>query len=122
MHRFIHLPSSGDPSTFLSAGDLRHDLSRVEVDDVDSTVMTRTRPAAAWAVTCMPACSVVDVQGPRLQAPTGAAHGTGLPVAGRSEQVSGRSTAAYAGVVAGPAAHSGVLVNEFPAPPRGAPV
>jgi hypothetical protein len=117
------LPSSEDPSTFLSAGDLRHDLSRVEVDDVDSTVMTRTRPAAAWADPCaMPACSVVDVQGPRLQAPTGAAHGTGLPVAGRSEQLSELSTTAYAGV-AGTAAFVGVRTTDLPGtPPRGAPV
>jgi hypothetical protein len=117
------LPSSGDPSTFLSAGDLRHDLSRVEVDDVDSTGMTRTRPAAAWAVTSStPACVVIDVKGPRLQAPKGAEHGTGLSIAGTSQQLSGHCTAAYTGVVAGPVALPGVLTNEFPASSRGAPV
>ena len=89
---------------------------------MDSTVMTRTRPAAAWAATPPPACVVVDVQGPRLQAPKGAAHGTGLSIAGTSQQLSGHCTAAYTGVVAGPVALPGVLSNEFPATPRGAPV
>ena len=87
---------------------------------MDSTWMTKTRPASAWAA--VPGCAVVDSQGSRLQAPTSAAHRTGLSVDGPSVQRSGDRTNTYAGVVAGPAALSGVLVNEFPAPPRGAPV
>jgi hypothetical protein len=94
----------------------------VEVDDVDSNVMTRTRLASAWAAT--PTCSVPGAEGPRLQAPKGAGHGTGLSIAGTSEQVSGAfTTAAYAGVFAGQAALVGVRTTDLPGtPPRGAPV
>ena len=89
---------------------------------MDSTVMTRTRLATAWAAT--PTCRVVGLEGPRLQAPKGAVHGTGLSIAGTSEQVSGAfTTAAYAGAVAGQAALVSVRSTDLPgSPPRGAPV
>jgi hypothetical protein len=113
-----------DPSTFLSAGDLRHDLSAMEVDDVDSNTMTKTRPAPAWAV--VPVCSQLGAEGRRLQAPNSALHGTGLSIAGSSERLRGHSMAPvtpYTAGVTGSAAFAGVLTTDLPgSPPRGAPV
>ena len=101
---------------------------------MDSNVMTRTRSAAvtagciagdalAGAWVALPLCSAVGVAR-RLQAPETAVHGTGLPFAGTSEQVSGAfTTAAYVGVFAGQAALVGVRTTDLPGtPPRGAPV
>ena len=89
---------------------------------MDSNVMTRTRLASARAATFT--CRVLGAEGPRLQAPRGAVHGTGLSIAGTSEQVSGAfTTAAYVGVFAGQAALVGVRTTDLPGtPPRGAPV
>ena len=79
---------------------------------MDSNTMTRMRPTSTWT------------EGPCLQAPKGAVHGTGLSIAGTSEQVSGSfTTAVYADVLAGSAAFAGVRSTDLPGlPPRGAPV
>jgi len=94
----------------------------MEVDDVDKVTLTKTRPASIWTVPS--ACGLVGAEGPRLQAPTGAVHGTGLSVAGTSEQFTGACTnAMYAGGFAGSAAFAGVRTTDLPvSPPRGAPV
>jgi len=86
----------------------------MEVDDVDGMTMTSIRPAAAWVPS---ACGPLGVEGVRLQAPTGAVHGTGLPVAG--PQCINGSGFPYAGS----AAFAGVGTTDLTvSPPRGAPV
>jgi hypothetical protein len=103
----------------------------MEVDDVDSNTMTKTRPASAWAV--LPVCSRFGAEGLRLQAPISSAHGTGLSIAGMSERDNGASAAgstylpsnlpSNAAGFAGSVAFAGVRTTDLPgSPPRGAPV
>jgi hypothetical protein len=96
----------------------------MEVDDVDSNLMTRTRPASAWTVASV--CTPVGAEGSRLQAPKSGVHGTGLSIAGTCHRQSAEATvlSTYgAGVPAGSAAFAGVRSTDLPvSPPRGAPV
>jgi hypothetical protein len=96
----------------------------MEVDDVDSNTMTKTRLASIWPVPSP--CSAVGAEGPRLQAPNGAEHRTGLSIAGTCQRLSGASMAnvtPYTAGLAGSAAFAGVRTTDLPgSPPRGAPV
>jgi hypothetical protein len=95
----------------------------MEVNDVDSTTMTKSRPAVAPAtpVGCAPSASP-------LRVPNSSEHGTGVSVAGPSQRwIAPTATVMTYGGGFGAtslrAAFAGVRFTDLPGtPPRGAPV
>jgi hypothetical protein len=93
----------------------------MEVDDVDSTTMTKSRPAVA------PATPALGCASP-LRVPNSREDGTGLSVAGPSQRwIAPTATVMTYGGGSGATSHraafAGVRFTDLPGtPPRGAPV